>query len=214
MESFMEIEFWAKLAAIVVGAVTAWNVVVSLLRGRKSQAREEYRFAREFLSDLKGVAKESAYLKQKGCYALVGDTSLEHETLEYLLGLNNPAQSIRDFSLGYEYLEHVVTDPHMQVRFKRRYANDRRRYAMRWSLLILYVLTYLLAFSPLLLHTFGVWGPSSPFPSFIFTATVFLPAAFFAVKSGVRLERAEKLVTYQAARPNNSFKPNPLRGSA
>lgn len=199
----MQIELWAKLAAIAFGAITAWNVIVSLIRGRKSQMRDDYRFAREFLSDLQGAIKHSRYLKQKGCYALIGDASIEYETLEYLLTLSNPAQAIRDYSLGCRYLEHVVTNPNLQVRYKRIYSSKGARRTLRWGLLVLYVVTYLLAFSPILLHIFGVWGSSSPLPSFVFMAAVFLPAAFFAVKSGVRLDRAEKLVGYQTVRPSS-----------
>ncbi|MCE7033575.1 hypothetical protein LY625_13310 [Lysobacter sp. GX 14042] len=68
----MDIEVIAKLAAIAFGSVTAGVSVVALLKGRKSQLREEYKFAKEFIADLRGVASDHEFLRQRGSHALTG----------------------------------------------------------------------------------------------------------------------------------------------
>ena len=208
----MTLELWAKIAAVCFGAITTWNVIVGLLKGRKSQLRDEYRFAREFIADLEGVAKESPFLQQKGCYALTGNATVEFPALQYMLGLSNPERSIRDYSFGYAYIEHVVTAQDAQIRFKRKFQSWRKRFVIKIIFLLSYLATYFLGFSPLLLHSFKMWGPTSPLPTFFVTASIFLPAAYFSIKAGVRLRRAEKLIEHQGTRPNNSFKPTPHRG--
>ena len=207
----MAVELWAKIAAICFGAITAWGVIVGLLKGRKSQLREEYRFAREFIADLEGAAKDSPFLQQKGCYALTGDAAVQYPALQYMLSLGNPERALRDYSLGYSYIEHIVTAQDTQIRFKRQFQSSRRRFAIKLFFWLSYIATYLLACSPLLLHIFKLWGPTSPFPALLVTASIFLPAAYFSIKAGVKLRRAEKLVEHQGTRSNNSFKPKLLR---
>ena len=208
----MTLELWAKIAAICFGAITTWNVIVGLLKGRKSQLRDEYRFAREFIADLEDVAKNSPFLQQKGCYALTGNATVEFPALQYMLGLSNPERSIRDYSFGYAYIEHVVTAQDAQIRFKQKFQNWRKRFAIKCFFLLSYLVTYFLGVSPLLLHAFKMWGPTSPLPTFFVTASIFLPAAYFSIKEGVRLRRAEKLIEHQGTRSNNLFKPTPHRG--
>lgn len=207
----MTLEQFAKFAAICFGAVTAWNVIIGLLKGRKSQLRDEYRFAREFIADLEGVAKDSPFLQQKGCYALTGNATVDFPALQYMLGLSNPEACIRDYSFGYAYIEHVVTAQDAPIRFKRQFQNGRKRFLIKFFFLLSYLVTYLLGFSPLLLHTLKIWGPTSPLPTFFVTATIFFPAAYLSIKAGVRLRRAEKLIEHQSTRSNNSFKPTPHR---
>lgn len=205
----MAIELWAKIAAICFGAVTAWSVINGILKGRKAQLRDDYRFAREFITDLDGVAKNSPFLQQKGCYALTGNATVGFAALQYMLSLGNPERALRDYSLGYGYIEHVVTAHDAQIRFKRHFQSGRRRFAIKFFFWLSYVVTYLLASSPLLLHTFKLLGPTSPFPALLLTATIFLPMAYFSIKGGVKLRRAEKLIEHQGARSNNSVRKSP-----
>jgi hypothetical protein len=211
----LDIEVTAKLAAIGFGAITAGNAIIAIIKGRTSQLRDDYKFAKEFIADLNGVAAESAFLKQRGSHALTGDASIEFRTLEYLWRLEDPSQRIRDYSLGFQYLEHLHTasaaDP---IRFVRPYDQHWRRWLFKGWFLLCYVVTYLLSTSPLLLSILGKWGKSSPYPALVVMCIVFLPMAFLAMKARVRMQRAEKLVECQRTRLNNSAKPTPLRGAA
>ena len=210
----MEIEVIAKLSAIAFGSVTAGVSVVALLKGRKSQLREEYKFAKEFIADLRGVASDYEFLRQRGSHALTGDASLEFRTLEYLWQLPNPSQAIHDYSLGFKYLEHRRTTSHDDpLQFAAPYDQAWRRRGLKLLFLFLYLITYTLACSPLLLHVLDLWGVGSPLVALIITCFIFLPFAFLSLKAGVRIQRAEHLIAAQRARPNNSFKPTPLRGT-
>jgi hypothetical protein len=194
----MDVEVAAKLAAIGFGGITAWVTILGLLKARRSQLREDYRFAREFMGDLRTVASDSEFLKQRGCHALTGNSTLEYRTLKYLWDLENPSQAINDYSLGFEYLEHLRTiTPHDSLQFKAPYHLAWRRRARKLGYLGRYMVMYTLACSPLLLSVFGVWHGTSPFIALLVTIPIFLPLAFMALKERVRIQRAERLVRSQ-----------------
>lgn len=194
----MDIEVIGKIAAIAFGAITAGVAIVTQLKGRKSQLREEYKFAKEFIADLSGVASDSEFLRQRGSHALTGDASLEFRTLEYLWQLENPSQAIHDYSLGFKYLEHRrTTSANPPIQFIRPYHELWRRHTLKAWYLLLYVATYSLACSPILLHVLDLWGKSSPFPALLVTCAIFLPFAFMSLKARVRIQRAEHLIAGQ-----------------
>lgn len=192
------IEITGKLIAIIVGAVTTWNIVAGLLRHRVTRLREEYKFARDFYSDLNGIASSNEYLQQKGYFALTGDLSLSPSEARYLLKLRDPVRTIHAYSMGKGYLAFSdILD--RKIAIKPGWESQWRRTVVKVTFITLYFICYLFAFSPLLLHSFGLWGTTSPFPSFVFLAAMFLPAAFFFIKAGVRVKLAEKVVKAQLA---------------
>jgi len=71
----------------------------------RSKAREEYKFAKEFLSD--GVADSGLhpFLREKGCQAITGEENVNPEHIECVLSLRHPAQGLREYAYGKKYLE-------------------------------------------------------------------------------------------------------------
>ena len=95
-----------KVIPVVLGAVVPLIRILSHFGGRRSKLREEYEFARDYLTDLQdSVTKDSAFLKQKGCLAITGSPSVHFETLERLLHLADPSKAIRNYTFSYKLLE-------------------------------------------------------------------------------------------------------------
>lgn len=193
----MNYETLIKFAPILIGAFAAWKIVVDLLRGRYSHLRDEYRFAREFFNDLSANSAMHPFLRQKGYQALAGDARLTAGEVEYLLALNGSSRALKDYVLGLPYLEHVATAAESQVKFKKKYISDWSRRWRKYFYFGLYLACYFTSFAPLVLPVFRVAPSGQAFPLFVMTAVVFLPAAFFSLKAGVRISRAESLVKNQ-----------------
>lgn len=191
-----DIENIAKIVAIIVGGVTTWNIAFNLLKYKHTKLREEYKFARDFFSDLEGIAKNNEYLKQKGFDALTGNLTLPSEEVQYIISLNEPAVMLRAYSLGKPYLQFSTLSEN-KIKFKPRWKNKTSRTLMKIFYSALYAIFYLIAFGPLILNNFKLWGHTSPIPTFIFTAVTFFPAAYFSVKAGVKISLAEKVIKGQ-----------------
>ena len=193
----MDYELIYRLATLALGAIATWRVVVELIRGRHGSLRDEYRFARDFLQDLKANPGMHPFLKQKGLQAIAGDTSLSTSEVEYILGLRDSPQALKDYVLGRPYLDHLATAGAKQIAFKGNYS---KLWSRRWRkalYLLLYTILYLAAVAPLLLLSFKVVQPGQAALAFACSLVVFLPPAFLALRAGVRIARAEELVRSQ-----------------
>ena len=76
MSGFLDYELLYKLATFLLGAIATWRVVVELIRGRHGSLRDEFKFAKEFLQELKADPDMHPFLKQKGFQAIAGDPRL------------------------------------------------------------------------------------------------------------------------------------------
>jgi hypothetical protein len=186
-----------KVATLIVGAIGTWKLIVEFLRGRHGQLREEYKFAREFLNDIRNTPSMHPFLKQKGYQAIAGDTRLGAAEIEYLLTLQEAPQALRDFVIGRQYLQYLATATGPQIVFKEKFQSWWSRTWRKAWYLMLYVVCFLLGFSPILLTTFRGAQPAQALIAFFFTSALFFPAGFFALHSGVRITRAEALTKGQ-----------------
>ena len=190
----MPVEGWIKVATIAFGAVTAWSVIVALLKGRRQRLRDEYRFAREFMTDLQGIAEGSPLLQQLGCHAVTGDTAVDFAAFQHIANLPDPEKALSNYAFGYKYVEYVTTSKAPRIQFKNRFRRRSTRFIIKLVFLLLYIVMYILGWCPAILHSLKMWGPSSPGPAFIITACIFFPMAYFALRAGVKVQRAERLV--------------------
>lgn len=193
----MDFDLLIKLATLFGGAVATWKVVVELLRGKHGHLREEYKFARDFIKDVSENPKMHPFLRQKGYQAIAGDTRLSASEIEYLLTLHDSARSLKDYVLGKPYLEHLATAAGSQVVFKRKFEARLVRFSRKVFFFVLYLLCYFAGFAPVALPVFKAMSPAQVLVTFAFTALLFFPAAFLALRAGVRVARAEVLVKNQ-----------------
>ena len=193
----MNFDLVIKLATLLGGAVATWRVVVELLRGRHGQLREEYKFARDFIKEVNESPNMHPFLRQKGYQAIAGDTRLSAGEIAYLLTLQDSAQSVKDYVFGKPYLEHHATAVGSQVVFKRRFESRGARLSRKVLFFMLYLLCYFAGFAPVALPAFKAMPPAQALITFAFTAVIFFPAGFFALRAGIRVARAEVLVKSQ-----------------
>jgi hypothetical protein len=193
----MDFDIVIKIATLLGGAVATWRVVVELLRGRHGHLREEYKFARDFLKEVNENPKMHPFLKQKGYQAIAGDTRLSAGEIEYLLTLHDSARSLKDYVLGKPYLEHLATAAGSQIVFQRKFESRWPRLLRKALFFVLYLMCYFAGFAPITFPLFKTMPPAQALITFAFTAALFFPAGFLALRAGVRVARAETLVKNQ-----------------
>jgi len=193
----MNLDVVVTVTGLLGGAFSTWKIFSDLQLGRQSRMREDYKFAQGFFSDLALNPHMLPFLKQKGLQAIAGDTRLVAEEIEYLLTLHNSAEALRNFVLGRKYVEFLVTATGAQVVFLPEYKSKKKRTLQKWLYLAMYFVFYCGAVAPLIALMFERTSPQEALAEFALTALIFLPACFFAIKAGVKISKAEKLVENQ-----------------
>lgn len=193
----MDIDLTIKLSSLTLGAITTMKIVYEWLYGRHGRLREEYKFARDFLRDLKDDPDLHPFLKQKGYQAIAGDTKLSASEIEYLLELHDSARALKDYVLGRPYLRHFTTAVNQKVTFESRYETAWSRNWRSLMYFLLYMAFFIGAFSPMFISSVKAASFLDNTLYFAFTLLLFLPAAFLALRAGTRIARAEALVKNQ-----------------
>lgn len=194
----ISVDLLAKLGALLIGAVSTFKLVSDWLSSRQGRIREEYKFARSFLDDVERNPAMHPFLKAKGYQAIAGDANLATSEIEYLLTLHDSPRALKDYALGKPYLQHFATAGKVQISYRPKYRGGWARTWRKSWYFALYLLFVLAAFAPLLLPAFKALPPARALTLFAFTLLVFVPPGFLALRSGVRIARAEALVKYQA----------------
>lgn len=193
----MDIDLTIKLSSLTLGAITTMKIMYEWLYGRYGRLREEYKFARDFLKDLKDDPDLHPFLKQKGYQAIAGDTKLSASEIEYLLELHDSARALKDYVLGRPYLRHFTTAVNQKITFESRYETAWSRNWRSLMYFLLYMAFFLGAFSPMFIPSVKAASFPDKTLYFAFTLLLFLPAAFLALRAGTRIVRAEALVKNQ-----------------
>lgn len=198
-----------KLVTLILGGVTGiiatWRIVVELIRGKHGSLRDEYKFAKEFLNDLKANSGMHPFLKQKGLQAIAGNTNLSTVEVEYLLSLQDSARALKDYAFGGIYLEHRATAGGQQISFRVKYSTPWSRRWRKAAYVALYLVFYFAALAPLFLFVFKVLQLSPALSALAFCMIFFLPMAILALRAAIRIGRAEALVRTQYQPPGNSL---------
>jgi hypothetical protein len=193
----MNPELIFKAASLLVAVAGAGRFLYDVSIGRRGRMREEYKFAKEFLSDINSDSGLHPFLREKGYHAIAGGNSISGDEIEYLLALTRPDRALKDYVAGRHYLEHFPRSGNLQIEFKKKYKS---KFSRKWRLygyLILYLLLGFMAFSPLVLSGFYHTSPSQTFGLLLTCIGVFGPYALFSLRSGYRLHRAQMLVSHQ-----------------
>lgn len=207
----MDYDLVFKIITLLLGVVGAAKIFYEYSMGRRSRMREEYKFARDFLSEVKANKDLHPFLKDKGYQAIAGDDQLSGVEIEYLLSLASPEKALRDYVLGRLYLDHLPHSGNLQIQFKRKF---RIKWSRRWRMytyIILYVIFAFIAFSPLAF--FGYLGMSlgDSLIAFLISLAVFGSYAWYALQAGAKIYRAEKLVAHQDKHTQKIFLPELIR---
>lgn len=196
----MDLETFLKLFPLAAGAFAVWKIVVEVASGRRSRFREDYRFAREFLEDIRKAPQMHPFLREKGYQALAGDNRLSGQEVEYLLALPESARALRLYVMGLPYLQHTATAVGSQVSFKRKYESRTARTSRKVAYLVAYGLFYALGAAPLFSVPLSLFGLTPTLSLFLTTAFFCWPLAALSLWSGMRITAAESLVRVQMVR--------------
>ncbi len=193
----MGIEQILKIGAFFLSAVATWKVIIELLRGRQGRLREEYKFAKAFFEHLQSEPNLHPFLKEKGYQAIAGDPTLTAAEVEYLLTMRNSPRALKDYVFGRKYLEHLSTAGNSQILFKKRYSKAWVVRTLAIYYYAQYFFLYLLAFSPLFFHGIATLFSTRTSVALAVSCAIFLPLALYSLVAGMRIVRAEELVSAQ-----------------
>jgi hypothetical protein len=186
-------KFFGAMAAII----GAGRVIYDITVGNKSRLREDYKFAKEFLHDLKESPDLHPFAVEKGYQAIAGSTALKTEEIAYLLSLENPGKCLKDYVLSKEHLQHLNTSGDLQLFFAEKYSTPWARTWRKALYLTLYLVLSLAALSPLIMVKAGITKPIQLVTLLAFTITIFGYYAWVSLKAFARIYRGEQLVQNQ-----------------
>lgn len=193
----MEYDFVWKAGTLLFGVIGAGKILYDLSLGKRSRMRDEFNFAKAFLDVVRSDPNLHPYLREKGYAAIAGDANLSADQVEYLLTLLKPERALRYFVLGRPYLDHLPDSGDLQIEFKPKY---RKIWSRKWRLYLYLGLYFVLAFasfSPLVFSSFLGLNITGILGLTIMSSGTCLPSALLAMKSAIRIDRAEKLVENQ-----------------
>lgn len=194
----MDIETISKFILAIAAIFGVGRVIYDVTVGKKTRLRDDYKFAKEFLSDLKENPDLHPFALEKGYQAIAGSTALKSEEIAYLLSLDNPGKCLQDYVLAKEYLQHLNTTGDLQLSFAEKYSAP---WARNWRKAVYLTLYFLLAFasvSPLFLAEKAGIKLIQLFTLLAFTLSIFGFYAWASLKSFARIKRGEKLVQNQS----------------
>ncbi len=145
----MEFEVIIKIIGSVVAIFATWKIVHDVATGDKSQLREDYKFAKEFLEDVKNNPGLHPFAVEKGYQAIAGSTILSSEEIAYLISLKNPGKCLNNYELSRKYLQAGNTDGVFYLAFIRKYSSSWSRRSRKTFYFILYLILSAIAMSPI-----------------------------------------------------------------
>jgi len=184
----------AGLGVIITLLVSAWKVRKDL-HGRRTQLRDDFRFALEFEKS-KSEMTMSPLMEERGYWALIGRTDVPYRVAKHLVSLDEPALALRFYPSAEPRLKFDTESGSFS--FKGFYASSAFRMVISVGTWIAFVVLYLIATSPLMLHALKVVTASQAWGLAALTIPVFLSLSIFSLRFGVGVKRAERLMELQA----------------
>ncbi|UGQ44798.1 hypothetical protein [Massilia endophytica] len=193
----MDFDFGLKIVSTLLAVVGAARIMYELAMGRHHRMRDEYRFARDFLTAIKEEPDMHPFVREKGYHAIAGDRSIGSEAIEYLISLQRPERALKDYVLGRSYIEHLPSSGNLQIEFRPKYYTSFSRTWRKWTYGVLYFVLAFVAFVPLVFS--GVLGLAlgQTVLLFLLCLVTFGSCSFLALKEAASIYRAEMLVSHQ-----------------
>lgn len=193
----MDTELFAKLITIAGSVFALYKVIAEFVISKKPRLREEFKFIKEFIADLK--PDTHPFVIEKGYLAITGDATLKAKEITYLLSLSSPAQALKKYSVARKYVEFkdATANEKARVIFLEKYTENKRMWVKRWNLGA-YIFFATLAFAPVLFakEIFGSnWQVGLVVTSMALLS--FGPLAFTSLAEYARVLRGEELVAMQ-----------------
>lgn len=193
----MDIEPIIKMTAVAGSVLALYKVINELIISKKSRLRDEFKFIKEFIADLK--SDPHPFVIEKGYQAVTGGASLNANEIKYLLSLSFPGQALKKYTFAREYVEikDVNSDGNRKIVFREKYTENKRKWAKRRHLAC-YILFATLAFVPIPFSK-EIFGSNWQVGIVVLTMTLlsFGPLAFISLIEFGRFSQGEELVAMQ-----------------
>ena len=142
---------------VPVAAFTVYKNSFDISIGKQSQRREEYKFAKDFLEEVKSKPDMHPFAREKGYKAIAPDKQpgvglrdkLGAKEIEYLLSLKKSELALQNYILGRHYLENIFDNETPKIAFKKQYEDCSSRGLRKNIFFALYWLFAFLAFAPI-----------------------------------------------------------------
>ncbi|MBB2918403.1 hypothetical protein [Cupriavidus alkaliphilus] len=186
-----------KLASVAAGIFTLAKVFFEITSIRRVGAREEYKFAKEFLSDV-ATGAIHPFAKEKGYLAISGDRGLKSSEVEYLLSLHEPEKALQFYVLGRAYLKHLPHQGNLQIDFAPKYQRKRSRTIRIYFYTFVYGTLVFTATTPLIFSRYISSNIGNILALFAILASTLFPIGILALREAIKIHRAGLLVRNQS----------------
>lgn len=191
------IELVAKAVGLLGSIFTVYKLLLEVVLNRKSRLREEYKFVKDFLSDVAAPEQPHPYLVEKGFSAISGKDNLNATEILYLLAQPNPSLSLKRYSAARQQYVEYSEDAHC-VKYVGKYTDARKRKWVKIRNGTGYFIFAALALTPLFFasNLFGKnWQMATVF--IVMFLVAFGPQAILCLYELGRVIKGEKLVEGQ-----------------
>lgn len=190
----MNTELMFKIIAVIFASFPLIKLFIDLSRSKKSHMREEYKFVKEFLNDVKNNKEMHPFLIEKGFQAIACERWAEARDIDFIISLEEPTRSLNDFIQGRNYLEFKENEYDKRIVFKQKYQARWRRNFIKVAALFLYLCFCILTLLPWLLQPYLKINVGTAVISLLFTIPAFGSYAYMCLNWGANVVAAERLV--------------------
>jgi hypothetical protein len=206
MISIHNFEIISRIITTVVAIFGIGKIFYDITTGTKYRLREEYKFAKEFLGDLKNNPDLHPFVLEKGYQAIAGSVTIKSEEVAYLLSLKNPRKCLNDYILAKKYLNLINTNGDFHLEFVKKHSRNWLRKTQKICYLSLYCVFALIAFAPQMIP--------SKYGFFIFaTLPIFGYCALLSLSKYIEIDRSEQLISSQEKHTSTIHLPTPNASS-
>lgn len=196
----MEFGTFAQILSMVIGLITAVQIVNSLTTTKKSTAREEYQFTKDFLDSVAINPDMHPLVRDRGYRALAGDKQMPVKEVEYVISLIDPDTSLRRYTRARDYLQ--FEECGSRIDYAPKYKKTAKRTRLKTYYLTSYLITAMIALSPFPLTMQLSLNLEEFLGLIIFTLPAFGLIAVYSALEYRKIKTAEKFMTEQ--RPSSS----------
>ncbi|MFL7024237.1 hypothetical protein BCS58_07990 [Enterovibrio norvegicus] len=191
----MEIETIFKLLATCAAMIGVVWTYYQFTTSKKSNLREEYRFAKQFLSDCEG-SDIHPFAEEKGYQAIAGSAKMQLSEIKYILSLKDPVNKLNQYIQSRNHFEPFNADT-PSLKLKWLYRNTRVRGLLIGGSFFAYLVFALTLASPLLFPEFWFGSEDVRWSAFLLLGPTLGPAAFLSMRYSVNTLIAGRLVENQ-----------------
>ncbi|MEM5372838.1 hypothetical protein V4C53_43515 [Paraburkholderia azotifigens] len=145
----IDLKITLQILGTLVALVGIPKVYLDSSIASRSRLRDDYKFAKEYLSDVHGEESMHRYLREKGSQAITGKRDADPEHVEFLLSLVKPSKALHLYAAGKQcletsyangnrYLENPNRSGVVSLVFKNRFQKRWKRNFVRWFFFLLY----------------------------------------------------------------------------